>query len=339
MQYDIETNLEPTIAFYEDALRGSLVSASDQEEEEIVLPPAENNAITSAATTIRQRLALLLCESPGLLEYNVRKRLVPRLSRLRSSSLLGKGPLGEENIRAIATKTDSRFDEWLQSMTQGDNDEGGGDPNLDYNPSPANNNDIMTKQEPTRTPSSYMVLSNLQSGGNIGNILRSASIFGCQECLVVGQKRHRLTGDHGSRFHLPRRHFYSHDDAKKFLASKGVRIYGVEIMEDAAPIMKYDPATGKVEFPFDRQYSGAAFVMGNEGSGLSAKQREICDEFLFVPQARGATHGNNGSASLNVACAAAVVLQAYCTWAGYSYAHVDGEKFVSVVVASESGET
>ena len=339
MQYDIETNLEPTIAFYEDALRGSLVSASDQEEEEIVLQPAENNAITSAATTIRQRLALLLCESPGLLEYNVRKRLVPRLSRLRSSSLLGKGPLGEENIRAIATKTDSRFDEWLQSMTQGDNDEGGGDPNLDYNPSPANNNDIMTKQEPTRTPSSYMVLSNLQSGGNIGNILRSASIFGCQECLVVGQKRHRLKGDHGSRFHLPRRHFYSHDDAKKFLASKGVRIYGVEIMEDAAPIMKYDPATGKVEFPFDRQYSGAAFVMGNEGSGLSAKQREICDEFLFVPQARGATHGNNGSASLNVACAAAVVLQSYCTWAGYSYAHVDGEKFVSVVVASESGET
>jgi tRNA G18 (ribose-2'-O)-methylase SpoU len=177
-----------------------------------------------------------------------------------------------------------------------------------------------------------MVLSNLQSGGNIGNILRSASIFGCQECLVVGQKRHRLTGDHGSRFDLPRKHVWTHTDARNYLHAKEVRIYGVEIMEDASPIMQYNTTSGVVDLPFDRQYQGAAFVMGNEGNGLSQKQKEICDEFIYIPQTRGgssSTDGSCGSASLNVACAATVILQAYCLWASYPVAGMEGEIFVA----------
>jgi len=72
--------------------------------------------------------------------------------------------------------------------------------------------------------------------------------------------------------------------------------------------------TGVVRFPFDRQRQEVTIVMGNEGNGLSDKQREICDEFLFIPQTRGGRSdgGGGGSASLNVACAATVILQAYC---------------------------
>ena len=44
---------------------------------------------------------------------------------------------------------------------------------------------------------SFVVLANLQSGGNIGRICRSASIFGVAEVLVVGQRKFRITGDHG----------------------------------------------------------------------------------------------------------------------------------------------
>ena len=69
--------------------------------------------------------------------------------------------------------------------------------------------------------------------------------------------------------------------------------------------------------------------MGNEREGLSSKQKEICDEFIFIPQTRGGSVGGGGSASLNVACAATVILQAYCVWAGYPVAQRDGGKFVA----------
>jgi tRNA G18 (ribose-2'-O)-methylase SpoU len=162
-------------------------------------------------------------------------------------------------------------------------------------------------------PLLYVIVSNLQSGGNIGNILRSASIFGCHEIIVVGQQRYRLTGDHGSRFDLPRKHVWSHEDARLYLQQQeqqqqtnkegaaGVRIYGVEIMPGASPIMRYDQETGIVHFPFDRKWQGAAFVMGNEGQGLSVKQREICDEFLFIPQTRGGTTNNGDGVAVAVA--------------------------------------
>ena len=93
-----------------------------------------------------------------------------------------------------------------------------------------------------------------------------------------------------------------------------------------------------MKFPFESEceggWLGSAFIFGNEGQGLSTKQREICDEFLFIPQNRGGSRDDyfagrgggggattgGGSASMNVACAAAVVLHAYCMWAGYSVA-------------------
>jgi len=316
IHYDLDTNLAPTVRFYQDALN------------ETRTPPAIGNDIF---TPIGPRLAQFLCESPGLLEYNVKKRLAPRLKRVRDQ-IQPEGRFGvvdEETLRSISTKTDSRFDEWLRLRLDGTNRDGDGQQKMEES---FEDNDENTVHGIKRTPSSYVVVSNLQSGGNIGNILRSASIFGCEECVVVGQKRHRLTGDHGSRFDLRRHHIWSHTEARDYLHQKGVRIYGIEIMANASPIMEYDPVTEVVRFPFDRRWQGAAFVMGNEGNGLSDKQREICDEFLFIPQTRGGRSdgGGGGSASLNVACAATVILQAYCLWASYPVAGVAGEKFVAL---------
>ena len=326
LEMELETNLKPTVSFFADALGDS----------------KNDDALTE-----------LLCDSPRLLEYNVRKRLVPRLARVKDL-LDGDKVVDVVSLRAIATKTNSRFDEWLQQeieltsgrgstrttnivesgMSMDDSSRlGATNNNGDYNP-------LVTPQQPENNrdgPLAFVVVSNLQSGGNIGNIVRSASIFGVTECVVVGQKRYRLTGDHGARFDLPRQHLWSHSEARDYLKDKkgGVRIYGIEIVPDAAPIMRYDRDTGVVHFPFDRQWSGAAFIFGNEGAGLSAKQREICDEFLFIPQTRGGTKDGGGSASMNVACAAAVILQAYCTWAGYSDAPREGEKFVAVSEGAE----
>ena len=265
----------------------------------------------------------MLCKPPQLLEYNVKKRLAPRLERVHIS--LGKQiNVDEDILKIIATKTDSRFDEWLYKRSSD---------RRNNTISERCNTTIQQQQyrdDQDRQPHSYIVLSNLQSGSNIGNMLRSASIFGCKAIIVVGQKRYRLTGDHGSRFDLQRHHVYSHKEAMAYLQSKVVRIYGVEIIEGAQPIMQYDQATGMMQFPFNRQYKGgAAFLMGNEGEGLSSKQKEICDEFIFIPQIRGGSVNGGGSSSLIVACAATVILQAYCLWAGYPIAHRDGEKFVA----------
>ena len=340
LSLNLESDLMTSIDFFDDAL---LTPGDDS---------SHGNETVSSSEDVwqnvqhRNRISSLLCETPSLMEYNVNKRLRPRLERVRMSVSAGKegglgppsGGVDEEMLHSIATLTDSRFESWLRSLHH---DETKGTTNEHRHDSADNGNMIVDNEwnvdvqryppltRQPNNPSSYVVVSNLQSGANIGNILRSASIFGCEECIVVGQRRYRLTGEHGSRLDLPRRHMWSHADVKEYLHGKGVRIYGIEIMENATPVMRYDADTGIVHFPFNREYTGSAFIFGNEGNGLSAKQRAICDEFVFVPQQRGGTRvgGGGGSASLNVACAAAVILQAYCMWAGYSSARREGEKF------------
>jgi tRNA G18 (ribose-2'-O)-methylase SpoU len=330
----LEAKLIPTISFFDEALNGddSGSCSTFRDHDEFKYDEHHQNNDRYLA------VSLLLCDMPSLLEYNVRRRLEPRLERVRA--VLDVSSVSTDILRIIATKTDSRFDEWLaqhESNTHkcgsidgtNENEENGMDTR-----SESNTRDTEYTTRRYGEPCAYVIVSNLQSGSNIGNIVRSASIFGCEECLVVGQKRYRLTGDHGARFDLPRRHVYSHADARDYLQQKHgqdgrVRIYGVEIMANASPIMRYDHETGVMHFPFDRQWKGAAFIFGNEGQGLSEKQRDICDEFLFIPQTRGGSRMGGGSASMNVACAAAVVLQAYCTWAGYSDATLEGEKFLA----------
>lgn len=312
--YSLEKNLGPTVEFYAKALDGEEMVFSD-------FDGCADWELSDAIIGKRIRVANFLSQTPGLLEYNIEKRLRPRLARFFTARGSITGQVEEECIRAIATKTDSRFEEWILNEGVRNVDGQTGKIPLDKGEC------LRTPPKYRNGPSCFVVLSNLQSGSNIGNIVRSASIFGCDQVVVVGQRRYRLTGDHGSRFDIERRHMYTHQDAKVYLQTKGVRIYGIEITDDAEPIMKYDPDTGKMKFPFDRTWAqGAAFVFGNEGMGLSEKQRSICDEFVFVPQ----TRGGGGSASLNVACAASVVLQAYCIWAGYPEAQRKGEKFVAV---------
>ncbi|OEL28966.1 hypothetical protein BAE44_0010017, partial [Dichanthelium oligosanthes] len=79
---------------------------------------------------------------------------------------------------------------------------------------------------------------------------------------------------------------------------RGCDICGVEITDDAQPVTAH---------PFRRS---TAFLFGNEvggisihsGTGLSQKECDICDFFVYIPQYGG------GTASLNVTVAASIVL-------------------------------
>lgn len=157
---------------------------------------------------------------------------------------------------------------------------------------------------------SYVLVHNVAKRHNVGTLARSATALGVSEFILVGRRDFNSFGSHGSTSHLPFRHFYSLQDARLFLKEKDCDICGVEITDDALAVNQH---------PFKKS---TAFLLGNEGSGLSAKECEICDFFVYIPQ-----YGC-GTASLNVTVAASIVLHHFGVWAGFSERSRDGNKFV-----------
>lgn len=89
----------------------------------------------------------------------------------------------------------------------------------------------------------------------------------------------------------------------------GCEIIGVEITDSAKPVQSC-PWSGPV-----------GFMLGNEGQGLSERQMKLCDSFVYIPQ-YGA-----GTASLNVAVAASIVLHHYAVWSGHPERSRHGYKY------------
>ncbi|WOL18564.1 hypothetical protein Cni_G27361 [Canna indica] len=72
--------------------------------------------------------------------------------------------------------------------------------------------------------------------------------------------------------------------------------------------------------PSPNTLSGRAQLFSS-GTGLSAKECEICDFFVYIPQ-----YGC-GTASLNVTVAASIVLHHFGVWAGFHERSREGNKF------------
>ncbi|KAL5720151.1 hypothetical protein ACHQM5_012845 [Ranunculus cassubicifolius] len=119
---------------------------------------------------------------------------------------------------------------------------------------------------------------------------RSATTFGVSELILIGRRDFNAFGSHGSTSHLRFRHFHSLIEAKTYLKDKDFDICGVEITHESLHVNQH---------PFTKS---TAFLLGNEGTGLSAKECEICDFFVYIPQYGG------GIASLNVTVSASIVL-------------------------------
>ncbi|XAR54608.1 tRNA (guanosine(18)-2'-O)-methyltransferase [Bertholletia excelsa] len=157
---------------------------------------------------------------------------------------------------------------------------------------------------------SYVVVHNIAKRHNVGTLARSATAFGVSELILVGRRDFNAFGSHGSTSHLRLRHFHSLSDARQFLKERDCDICGVEITDNAVAVNQH---------PFKKS---TAFLLGNEGTGLSAKECEICDFFVYIPQ-----YGC-GTGSLNVTVAASIVLHHFGVWAGFSERTRDGNKFV-----------
>ncbi|EIE23309.1 hypothetical protein COCSUDRAFT_66262 [Coccomyxa subellipsoidea C-169] len=160
------------------------------------------------------------------------------------------------------------------------------------------------------SPGCYLIVHNVSKRHNIGTLVRSAAAFSVTEVCLVGARQFNTFGSHGSADYVNYRHFPSLQECCHYLKQdKGCRIMGVEIAEDAQPIHAH-PFSGPT-----------AFMLGNEGSGLSPQQVQLCDAFVYIPQ-YGA-----GTASLNVTVAASIVLQHFAAWAGYAERPRSGAKY------------
>lgn len=145
--------------------------------------------------------------------------------------------------------------------------------------------------------------------GAWGNDIVVTTTHHHQVC-VIGDRSFATHGSHGSDIYLAYRHFPTLEACCTWLRTEQhARIIGVEITDTAEPVQRH---------PFT---TATAFMMGNEGTGLSPKQLALCDSFVYIPQ-----HGR-GTASLNVNVAAAIVLHRFASWAQLPEAPRSGFKY------------
>ena len=137
----------------------------------------------------------------------------------------------------------------------------------------------------------YLLLDNLQDPGNLGTIIRSALALGYDQ-IIMSPESVDLYNDkviratQGALFQMP---LCQMDllEAIALLHKQGVGVYGTSLHQ-ALPIDYYQPQ------------KQMAFVLGNEGQGVSQTVLDACDHTLYIPI--------QGIESLNVAIAGAIVM-------------------------------
>lgn len=164
---------------------------------------------------------------------------------------------------------------------------------------------------PHVSPRCFVVVHAVSKSHNVGTIARCATAFDVEEVWMVGSDKYRTFGSHGAADHVHWRHAPTLEEAKRRLKSEhGACLCGVEIVDGAMPI-HHRPFVGPT-----------AFLLGNEGDGLTDKEKNLCDHFVYIPQ-----YGP-GTASLNVAVAASIVLHHFAVWAEYPEARRTQHKYV-----------
>ncbi len=198
-----------------------------------------------------------------------------------------------------------------------------------------------------KKPKPYLIITNISKRQNIRNLIQIGASFGVTTIFVVGQKSFNFqvnnndVDDDGNksssdmptamidavrrgkmkiiRFDkleecvahiksLPccgiddgQEHRHLDDGNNKSIQTSNkikstIQIIGVEI----------DPSSVNLENePFT---TSTAFMMGNEGQGMTSKQMSMCDGFVRISQYGG------GTASLNVSVAAGLVLHRFFHW-------------------------
>ncbi len=143
---------------------------------------------------------------------------------------------------------------------------------------------------------SLLLLGEVQDPHNVGAVIRSAAAFGVAGVLIPPHNQAPVTGtvikvSAGMAFRIPLVAVSNINSVARDLQKRGFWVYGLE-------------GEGTVNTVSERFERPSAFILGNEGSGLRQKTKELCDDLISIP-----IHPR--CESLNAAAATAVVLSAW----------------------------
>lgn len=140
-----------------------------------------------------------------------------------------------------------------------------------------------------------ILLDTIQDPGNLGTIMRSAEAFGCKKiicssgcCDVFSTKTVRASM--GSVFRMPvvrNADLLSEIDE---LENSGVKVYACILDRKAGKLSEIE------------DFSNTAFIIGNEGNGISEKIRTRCNHYTYIQMME------NASESLNASVAASIIM-------------------------------
>ena len=139
-----------------------------------------------------------------------------------------------------------------------------------------------------------LLLDGVQDPGNLGTLVRSAVSFGfdavyCSKntCDIYNQKTIRST--QGALFHIPV--IYENlSDLIRVLKNEDFRIFGTAL-ENGKPLARFQPE------------EKMAFILGNEGQGVSQDLLALADENIFIEM--------HSFDSLNVAVAGGILMYTF----------------------------
>ncbi|MFT7561853.1 MAG: 23S rRNA (guanosine2251-2'-O)-methyltransferase [Flavobacteriales bacterium] len=138
-----------------------------------------------------------------------------------------------------------------------------------------------------------LLLFNIQSNTNIGQIIRTANAFGVDEICIIGRRKIATYGNQKTSNSTKFRHFYIVDDAIHHYRHLNYDLVGIEITEDSQSINVKTFSSNTV------------FILGNEGSGIQEDILKRCDYCVFIPQF-------GTGASINVNTASGIIFNAFC---------------------------
>ena len=138
-----------------------------------------------------------------------------------------------------------------------------------------------------------LVLEDLQDPGNVGTILRTAEGAGVTGVILSGKcadlfQPKTIRSTMGSIFRVPFRVEADLSEALEWLKAEGIRTYAAHLR-------------GTRSYAQGDYAKASAFLIGNEGNGLSDTLTEACDHLVRIPM-------EGKVESLNAAVAAAILM-------------------------------
>lgn len=121
----------------------------------------------------------------------------------------------------------------------------------------------------------YLVLEDIQDPGNLGTMIRagegagiSGVIMSSHTADIFNPKTVRATM--GSIYRIPFIYEENLEACISTMKEKGIRVYASHLK-------------GKASYDKEDYHSATAFLIGNEGNGLSAQIADLADSYLRIP--------------------------------------------------------